>query len=254
MQKTNTNKTALIIFLEDKNREQVQSQFSDAIDSHDVDALYRAFLTDTIVACLNAGSYEVIICYAPGKSKKLLDQVIKSLIEVLRGKNKERLENAEGWLWQQDRHNSSQDMQEAVDRCFDMGYPAVVVIDCVTPTISKQMLQNANQVLEKKDIVFGPTLEGSFYLFGMRKKLPQLFEKIDWSDRDSIYSKMVEVASTDELDWEELELWYNLRQPGDIEFLARDINAFRLAGDERTAKHTEKVLDALIQKFQSEEV
>ncbi|MFH2055846.1 MAG: DUF2064 domain-containing protein [bacterium] len=253
MKKAKTNKTALLIFLEDKNREQVQSQFSDAIESTDADALYRAFLQDTIVACLNAGSYEVIICYAAGKSKKILDQAINDLIGTLRGKSKDRLEHAEGWLWQQERHNSSRDMQAAVDRCFDMGYRAVVLVDCVTPTISKQMLQNANQVLEQKDIVFGPTLEGSYYLLGMRKKCPQLFDQIDWSENDKVYSKMVEIASSGELDWEELELWYNMRQPGDIEFLARDINAFRLAGDERSARHTEKVLEALLQKFQSEE-
>ena len=254
MTKINTNKSALIIFLEDKNRERVQSQFCDTIQSSDVDALYRAFLEDTIVASLNAGTYEVIICYPTGKTKKIVDQAVKNLIETLRGKNKERLEHAEGWIWEQERHNSSQDMQATIARCFKMGYPGVVLIDCVAPTISKQMLQNASRVLAQTDIVFGPTLEGSFYLLGMRKMVPQLFEKIDWSDNDSIYSKMVEVVSADNLDWEELELWYNLRQPGDIEFLARDINAFRLAGDERSAKHTEKVLEALLQKFQSEEV
>lgn len=254
MAKLKTNKTALIIFLEDKNREQVQSQFSDALETTDQDALYRAFLEDTIVACLNAGSYEVIICHPSGKSKKILDQAINDLIESLHGKSKERLEHAAGWLWPQERRDSSKDMAAAVDRCFEMGYPAVVLVDCVTPTISKQMLQSADQVLAQRDIVFGPTLEGSFYLLGMRRKFPQLFEKIDWSENDKVYSKMVEVVSAENLDWEELELWYNLRQPGDIEFLARDINAFRLAGDERSASHTEKVLEALLQKFQSEEV
>jgi glycosyltransferase A (GT-A) superfamily protein (DUF2064 family) len=83
---------------------------------------------------------------------------------------------------------------------------------------------------------------------------PQLFEAIDWSDNEHIYARMVELATSNGLDWEELEIWYNLRQPGDIEFLARDINAFRMAGDEKSAKHTEKVLEALINRIQSEEV
>jgi glycosyltransferase A (GT-A) superfamily protein (DUF2064 family) len=145
-------------------------------------------------------------------------------------------------------------MAAAIERCFAMRYSGVVLIDCVTPTISKRMLHNACNVLLEKDIVFGPTLEGSFYLLGMRRMVPELFANIDWSDNDGIYSKLVEVAREYELDWAELELWYNLRQPGDIEFLARDINAFRIAGDEKSAMRTEVMLEALINKLHREEV
>lgn len=244
---------ALIIFLEDKNREQVQSHFSDALDTSDANALYRAFVEDTIYTCLEAGAFEVIISYPEGNIKKVVDEAINTLKRVLRGKKRARLDKTDGWLWEQGQADTSRDMAVAIDRCFDLGYERVILIDCVTPSISKIMLQNANTVLKKKDIVFGPTLEGSFYLLGMSSPTPQLFKKIDWSDKERIYPKMVEVACVDKLNWEELELWYNLCQPGDLEFLARDINAFRIVGDERSAMHTEKVLEELIRKFQSEE-
>jgi glycosyltransferase A (GT-A) superfamily protein (DUF2064 family) len=115
------------------------------------------------------------------------------------------------------------------------------------------MIENAFKVLKKKDIVFGPTLEGSYYLLGMRRLVPEVFSQIDWSNPDEIYRNVVEVAQADRLNWEEIELWYDLRQPGDLEFLVRDINAFRIGGDETSAKATEAVLETLFQKLQDEE-
>ena len=124
--------------------------------------------------------------------------------------------------------------------------------------IQKRFRKNeiSNIGINNKDVDFATQYKQAYFVDWRvcDKHKRKLFEKIDWSDNDHIYSKMVEVASADNLDWAELELWYNMRQPGDIEFLARDINAFRLAGDERSAKHTEKVLETLLKKFQSEEV
>ena len=115
------------------------------------------------------------------------------------------------------------------------------------------MLENAYKVLKKKDVVFGPTLEGSYYLLGMRKLVPEVMRLVDWSNTDNIYCHMVEIARDVQLNWEELELWYDLRQPGDLEFLVRDINAYRIIGDETSAKATEAVLESVLQKLQDGE-
>jgi glycosyltransferase A (GT-A) superfamily protein (DUF2064 family) len=147
----------------------------------------------------------------------------------------------------------SEGLQQTFQKCFESGFGQVLLIDCVTPTISHRMLEGAHRLLRKKDIVFGPTLEGSYYLIGMSKFIPQLFTRIDWSADELIYSRIVEVAREEGLNWEELELWYDLRQPEDLEYLVRDINAFRIIGDETSAKRTEGVLNILIEKFQREE-
>lgn len=254
MKKSTNTKTALIIFLEDQNRERVQSQFSDSVALSDANALYRAFLEDTIHACLNAGKYEVIICYSQGPTKKIVAEAIADLKTLVTPKSAKRLDAADAWVWPQEIGDTSRDMSAAIRRCFDMGYKGVVLIDCVTPTISKRMLHDACNALVKNDIVFGPTLEGSFYLLGMRRMIPDLFEKIDWSENEAIYSRLVDVVTQEGFAWQELELWYNLRQPGDIEFLARDINAFRIAGDEKSAMRTEVMLEVLISKLHREEV
>ncbi len=246
-------RNVLVIFLEEKHRQLVQSQFSDTLESSDADALYRAFLEDTITACLTLDSFDIIISASAGEAEKIVAGAIAELKLSLKGKAKTRIEQNAIQVWEQSEGGLSASLQETFRKCFDGGYGHVLLIDCVTPTISHRMLEAAHKILKKKDIAFGPTLEGSFYLIGMRKFISQLFTRINWSEDESIYSRIVEVAREDDLNWEELELWYDLCQPEDLEYLVRDINAFRIIGDESSAKRTEGVLNTLIEKFQREE-
>jgi glycosyltransferase A (GT-A) superfamily protein (DUF2064 family) len=246
-------KSVLVIFLEDRHRELVQSQFSGSLASREVDSLYRAFLDDTIAACLGIGSGDVVISTSAGKGRKIVDDAVVELPVCLKGKSKSRFEQHGIELWPQPEAGLSENLRQTFEKCFSAGYQRVLLIDCVTPTISHRMLNDALQLLEEKDVVFGPTLEGSYYLLGMRRLIPEIFSRIDWSKGDHIYSRIVELACDEGLDWEELELWYDLRQSGDLEFLARDINAFRIVGDETSAKRTETVLESLIKKLQGEE-
>ncbi len=251
--KLDSTKNALVIYLEDKHRMRVQSQFSDSVEASDVMTLYQAFIEDTIAACLTVDNAELLVIYSSERAKRFVLEAIENLKSTLKGKCRSRLENDDIELVQQTEGEISSDFEITFKRCFEAGYTNVVLIDCVTPTINKRMLENAFKVLKKKDVVFGPTLEGSYYLLGMRKLVPQVFRLVEWSNTENIYRHMVEVARDTQLNWEELELWYDLRQPGDLEFLVRDINAFRIIGDETSAKATEAVLESLLQKLQDEE-
>ena len=246
-------RSILVIYLEEKHRELVQSQFSDALETSDANALYRAFLEDTITACLAIDSLDLAISSSPGMGARIATEAIENLSVCLKGKCKTRLDQDCILRWDQPEAGLSQSLELTFKKCFGAGYDQALLIDCVTPTITQQMLDHAQRLLCKKDVIFGPTLEGSYYLIGMRKFIPQIFTRIDWSEDEHIYSRIVEVAREDSLNWEELELWYDLRQPGDLEFLVRDINAFRIIGDEFSAKRTETVLETLIEKFQREE-
>lgn len=245
---------ALVIYLEDSNRLRVQSQFTDALDSNDKDSLYRAFVEDTIAVCLGLENCDLIASYASDSVKKIVGEAINSLKHTLKGAPLARLKEEGVELWAHPDDTVSHNFETTFEKCFEAGHERVVLIDCVTPTISKRMLGSAFKSLNSRDIVFGPTLEGSYYLLGMRTIVPEVFSQIDWSLNDGIYKRVVEVAREHELNWEELEIWYDLRQPGDLEFLARDINAFRIVGDEVSAKQTESALESLLERFSDEEV
>ncbi len=252
--KQSTHRDALVIYLEDQNRQRVQSQFTDALDPDDKNSLYSAFVEDTIAACLGLENCNLIVSYAADSVKAIVFDAIENLKRTLKGESLTHLQETGIDFWPHSESTIARNFQITFGKCFDKGHERVLLIDCVTPTISKRMLSGAYRSLNSKDIVFGPTLEGSYYLLGMRRLVSQVFTEIDWSLNDDIYRRMVEVAREFNLKWEELELWYDLRQPGDLEFLARDINAFRIVGDEISAKQTESALESLLERFSDEEV
>ncbi len=60
------------------------------------------------------------------------------------------------------------------------GGPVVLVgSDC--PGLTADLLAQALDALARNDIVLGPALDGGYYLIGLRRFLPQLFDRIDWS-------------------------------------------------------------------------
>ena len=70
----------------------------------------------------------------------------------------------------------------------------------------------------------------------------------DWK-QPNIYSQVSARIEKEQLSWEETEIWYAVEHPEDMEYLARDINQFRLTGDEVTARETEKVLERILNRY-----
>jgi len=66
---------------------------------------------------------------------------------------------------------------------FPAGYEAVTIIDSDTPDLPRSMVQESFEVLLSQDseVVLGPCNDGGYYLVGMRKPHPELFENIPWS-------------------------------------------------------------------------
>ncbi len=57
----------------------------------------------------------------------------------------------------------------------------VVIIGSDCPQINENILNKAFLLLEENDVVFGPSLDGGYYLLGMNSHYPELFEEIPWS-------------------------------------------------------------------------
>jgi rSAM/selenodomain-associated transferase 1 len=60
---------------------------------------------------------------------------------------------------------------------------AAVAVDSDTPTLPTAFLQQAIDLLAGRgvDVVLGPTEDGGYYLIGVRRPHPELFEGIPWS-------------------------------------------------------------------------
>ena len=87
--------------------------------------------------------------------------------------------------------NLGERLKDAFERSYNSGAEKVVVIGCDCPDISENDIQTAFNHLDDSDFVIGPSRDGGYYLLGMKKYCPQVFEGITWSTED-VFSETLE--------------------------------------------------------------
>jgi uncharacterized protein len=97
------------------------------------------------------------------------------------------------------------------------GTGAVIIgTDC--PSIDTQLLAQAFQRLETADLVLGPALDGGYYLIGLRRAIPALFENIAWST-DQVLSQTLAIANRLNLSIHLLPELPDIDRPEDLQYL-----------------------------------
>ncbi len=76
-------------------------------------------------------------------------------------------------------------MSRAIARAFHDGTDDVVIIGCDCPDLSGEIIAGAFDALDDHDVVFGPAIDGGYYLVGISSDVPEsswrsLFQEIDW--------------------------------------------------------------------------
>ncbi len=82
----------------------------------------------------------------------------------------------------QESGNLGDRLQHAFKLGFAQGSRRVIVIGTDCPDLSIAHLNAAFAALKKYDVVFGPALDGGYYLIGLCRLAPQLFYDIPWGD------------------------------------------------------------------------
>lgn len=72
-------------------------------------------------------------------------------------------------------------MKNAFNKVFSTGSQKVIIVGTDIPDLSKKIIIQALDSLEKFDVVIGPAKDGGYYLLGIRKMHSELFEGIEYS-------------------------------------------------------------------------
>jgi hypothetical protein len=242
--------TALIICIQEIREDGSSMNLGNQLSDEDILYLHQAFIADTITNALNLSKVDIKLFYSP------LPITIKA-VETIRIYLEGRLRGKKRTAFDSDRFEAAElspgrwgvKMDESFRRCFEQGYSKVVFIGSRTPTLTADKINSAIKILNKKDVVFGPTVEGRYYMIGFARDYHIGLDDFDWT-ASNIYSQVAASIDKRGLSWEETEIWYAVEHPEDMEYLARDINQFRLTGDEETARETEKVLERILSRLQ----
>tara|TARA_B110000003_G_scaffold202314_1_gene200998 strand:+ start:4017 stop:4637 length:621 start_codon:yes stop_codon:yes gene_type:complete len=71
-------------------------------------------------------------------------------------------------------------MHHAFDTAFNKGYKKVLIIGSDLFDLTSSLIKSAFEALETYDISIGPSLDGGYYLLGMKKLQPEVFKNKKW--------------------------------------------------------------------------
>ncbi len=210
--------------------------------------LHQAFITDTITHSLDVGRADVRLYYINSPDRKRLVEIIIGYL-----KNKVSGRQAQSFAtrfktMELEKERWGIRIEKVFKDCFTCGYKHVLVIGSRTPTIRPSWFNTAFKMLGKSDAIFGPTPEGRYYVIGMSEAYRISLAEFDWKS-PTIYSEVADAFTKKRLAWSELEIWYAVETPDDLELMVRDINQFRFEGDETTARETELVMERILAKL-----
>jgi len=129
--------------------------------------LYRCFLQDRIMTISTLTDVDLALAYTPADARDVFAPFSRDGISLFSQKGK--------------------DLGERLNNIFleklAGGYDAVSIIDSDTPDLPQFTIQESFKRLlsNRADVVFGPCRDGGYYLVGMCKPHPELFDDIPWS-------------------------------------------------------------------------
>jgi len=142
--------------------------------------LYKHFVNDLINTLKNS-KFEFKLCVYP--NNKLINEVFGDYNNFI-----------------QEDGDLGVKMQKAFQSQFTLGYEKIILIGSDTPHIPKHYFDETFAMLESKEIVIGPSLDGGYYLIAFNKKSfnTDLFKNITWST-DIVLKQTLEKTTTDKV-------------------------------------------------------
>ncbi|MCH7411934.1 TIGR04282 family arsenosugar biosynthesis glycosyltransferase [Belliella sp. R4-6] len=193
------NKLALIVFQKNPVLGKVKTRLAATIGDHQALDVYLQLLQHTYKMINELNGIDTYIYFSDYLENKL-DEIFVDDVHF-------RVQNG---------LDLGSKMKNAFEEMFVKGYDKALIIGTDCPEISSALINKAYIELGAANVVFGPALDGGYYLLGMNQPTPILFDNMTWSHSkvmdDSIerlqqknlsFSLLDELSDIDnERDWE----------------------------------------------------
>lgn len=158
--------SALIIFAKAPIPGQVKTRLCPPLTPDEAASLHGSVVLDMLERSRGAASMDRFLACSPSS-----DHVFFKILEERHGVR----------LLTQTGDDLGARMARAVADAFASGYRLVLVIGTDLPTLPAPTFREAVKLLATHDLVLGPSLDGGYYLIGLRKPAPELFAGVPWS-------------------------------------------------------------------------
>jgi rSAM/selenodomain-associated transferase 1 len=151
---------ALIVFGKRPDPHHAKTRLAPALSSEAAAELYACFLADTLAEARQVRDVDHVLAYDPPGA----EAYFTALAPDFR-------------LWPQPGSGLGERMHQALAAQFSQGYQRVVLIGSDLPHLSNQTNVLAFDGLRRgADVVLGPSADGGYYLVGLTRPQPELFD------------------------------------------------------------------------------
>lgn len=215
---------ALGVFAKEPRTGQVKTRLAAATSSAWAARAAEAFLRDTLGRMVNVRAERFLAYSPPGAA---------DYFQSLASDRYQSLPQGEGDLGQRLRRFFA-------DR-LALGFQRIVVIGTDSPTLPPANVERAFEKLASADVVLGPASDGGYYLVGLARQMPDIFEGVTWGSA-KVLDQTVARLPRDGCRLALLQPWYDVDSPDDWQTLRGHIMAIRRAGDDPQVPHTERLM------------
>lgn len=111
-------------------------------------------------------------------------------------------------------------------KTFSSGASAAALIGSDSPTLPADTFERTQRGLKSADVVLGPTEDGGYYLVGLTRWIPEIFQDILWSS-DRVFEQTVEKLSRLGLNYATLPTWYDIDDWHDLLRMQSELSEYR---------------------------
>ena len=205
---------ALVIFAKAPIAGQVKTRLCPALTEDEAATLHGSFVLDTLERTKAAAStfklpFDRFLACAPSSA-----HVFFRIMEARHGVT----------LLEQEGENLGARMRHSFDHLFSRGYRHIFLVGTDVPSLPLTHYRDAFTSLNAHDLVLGPAHDGGYYLIGMSRPHPALFENIPWST-DQVLTLTQQKAAAEGLKTAILPLWNDVDTLEDLQELIDDCMA-----------------------------
>jgi rSAM/selenodomain-associated transferase 1 len=202
---------AVIVMAKAPRPGEAKTRLQPFLNAKQAGELAACFFQDTVTKIKQIAP-NLIIAYSPNDGREFL----------------ETLSPGKKSLWiEQQGEDLGKRLESVIEYAEKMNFRPIITIGTDSPTFPAEYLLKAIESLESKsaDIVLGEAKDGGFYLIGLQKSVPNLFEGIAWST-PKVFGQTSDNAERAGLArLLKLPVWYDVDTPQDLLFLRDELAA-----------------------------
>jgi len=164
---SNCDKESLVIFVKAPLPGDVKTRLIPALNPSEAAELYQCFVKDIVRSMQQIKGVTVQLAYQPHAKTPNPSWTGFSLP-----------------YFRQEGQSLGERLYRALTSAFQDRAKRVVIIGSDSPTLPTTYVAQAFRMLKQCDVVLGPATDGGYYLVGMSRLCPNLFDQVSWSTEE----------------------------------------------------------------------